>query len=114
MNKLHRIAVMVNWTVLVYLAGITILGWNGKIAYGHGMGDVVYVKLSLAFAILHLIAIVLVVLRKQRAGENDAAWVTAWVVAMLYLAIAAAFTHKFTLGRGPERTWDGNVFVMIG
>jgi len=39
---LERLAQIFNWGVGLYLLLITIIAFNGRIAFGHGLGDIVY------------------------------------------------------------------------
>ena len=106
METADRIGRIVNWIVLAYLIGITILSWIGKIAYGHGLGDFFYVFQSSALALVHSIVMIAFIHRKQKAAEKG----LALLVGIIFLLIAVGFTYKFTLGRGVEYKWNGNVF----
>lgn len=55
MDKLKRIRKIINWIVFAYLIGIIILTWIGKLTYGHGLGDLIFFFMSVAFAIIHLL-----------------------------------------------------------
>ena len=106
MNKLDRIGKIVNWTVFVYLVIISILALLSKITYGHGLGDITFFILSSAFAIIHLLILVIYIHARREPLEKE----MGLVIVILFLLVAAGFTYKFTIGRGPENEWRGKVF----
>ena len=106
MNKLDRIGKIINWAVFAYLILISILTLTSKITYGHGLGDVIFLILSSAFALFHLLILAMLIHAKQGPVEKA----IGFLMAILFLLVAVAFTYKFTLGRGPENRWRGNVF----
>ncbi len=107
MNKLDRIGKIANWIVFAYLLGISIVPWTGKLRYGASLGDVVFIFFTAGFALTHLfILIIFIHARREPAGKGTAFW-----IGIIFLLIAVAFTYKFTIGRGVESPWDGNVFT---
>lgn len=106
MNKLDQIGKIINWAVFAYLILISVLTLTSKITYGHGLGDLIFLILSSAFAIIHLLILVIFIHARQGPVETG----IGFLIAILFLLVAIAFTYKFTLGRGPENRWRGNVF----
>ncbi len=106
MKTVDRIGKIVNWIVLAYLIGITILSWIGKITYGYGLGDLFYVFPSSALTLVHLIVILALIYRKREKAEKG----LALLVGIIFLLIAVWFTYEFTIGRGVEYKWNGKVF----
>lgn len=108
MNRLNRIGKIVNWIVFAYLLGISVLPWMGGLTYGEGMGDVIFIILSSGFTITHLLILVIFIYARREPVEKE----MALVIGILFLLLAFAFTYKFTIGRGVESPWDGNVFSI--
>ncbi len=101
-----RIAKTYNWIVFGYLSLVTLLTFNGNIAYGHGLGDLVYFILSGILALTQL-TVTLVIYHKQKRQLN---WTAFYLCGTLFLLAAIFLTWKFTLGRGGEYSWNGNIF----
>lgn len=108
MNKLDRIGKLVNWIVFAYLLGISILPWMGRLRYGNGLGDVYFVILTSGFTIIHLLILVIFIHARRGPVEKG----ISLLIGILFLLLAVAFTYQFTVGRGVESPWDGNVFTQ--
>jgi hypothetical protein len=109
MNKLDRIGKWINWIVFAYLLGISVLPWMGKLSYGAGMGDVIFIILTSAFTITHFLILVIFIHARREPVEKG----IALLIGILFMLLAVAFTYKFTIGRGVESPWDGNVFQVM-
>lgn len=109
MDKLERIEKIVNWIVFAYLLGIIILTWMGKLTYGHGLGDLIFFFMSMAFAIIHLLILVIFIHARREPLETG----YGLIIGIVILLIAVAFTYKFTIGRGSENRWKGKVFESV-
>jgi hypothetical protein len=101
-----KIAVIYNWIILAYLSLVTILTLNGNIAFGNGLGDLVYLIACGLLVFIQLI-VVAIIIRQQKGLYNPTPfywWGSGFLLAALFLS------WKFTLGRGSEYSWDGNIF----
>lgn len=92
-----------NLTVLTYLFLVLFLQFEGAIQYGHGLGDFFYsIYAGAAFCIQLILTAVF-----ERKNLQAKAFLITTVV---FLAIALHLTWRFTLGRGPENSWNGYIF----
>ena len=55
-----KIAIFYNWTIFSYLVLVTILALTGKLAFGHGLGDLFYLIASGLLAVSQLITTVII------------------------------------------------------
>ena len=83
------------------------LTFRGDLAFGHGLGDAFFATLLL---ILTLITHGLTRFFRKR---NNPSSLMVTVVATLLVLLALYFTYSFTLGRGAEKPWNGNIFVRL-
>jgi hypothetical protein len=104
MNKALNIF---NWGGILILLTITLAPLFGQdafgrtITYGVGLGDLFYVLMSL---IALIIFIVLINLKKIKSNQKSITVITT----ILYLTILF-FIYSFTLGRGTEYKWNGEL-----
>jgi hypothetical protein len=104
MNKALNIF---NWGGILILLTITLAPLFGQdafgrtITYGVGLGDLFYVLMSL---ITLIIFIVLINLKKIKSNQKS----TTVITTILYLTILF-FIYSFTLGRGTEYKWNGEL-----
>jgi hypothetical protein len=103
-----KVALLYNGIIIAYLLLITVLGLDSKIAYGYGQGDLIYIALSGGVAILQVIAILIIYAKTKGLHKSR----FSFIVGTISLLIAVYFTWGYTLGRGPEYRWDGNVFML--
>jgi hypothetical protein len=97
-----------NTTILVVGIFLCLGGFIGfQIAFGHGLGDIVYYAILFPVTIIHLIWTI----RIRKA--------THWAIFLIPLTIFSLttllFCLKATIWRGPEYSWDnGNLFYSNG
>ena len=103
-----KIGLTYNWIVLVYLILVSLLTLNGNISYGSGLGDVVYLIACGFLACIQLVATIIIV-RQQKGQYHPKVF---YLCGTIFLFIALFLSWKFTLGRGPEYSWNGNVFYI--
>ncbi len=98
-----KITKIYNWTIFFYLTFVTILTYQGKIYFGHGLGDLLYLYLTGFLATTQLI-ILLISTRQNFRTITLLLWGTFFLLTAIYI------TWQFTLGRGSEFPWNGNIF----
>jgi uncharacterized membrane protein YkvI len=106
MDKIKKVVRIINWIIFFYLIGITLLVILGALSYGRGLEDLFYILGTFASALVHLMILLSYIYQKDKSTERD----TALLISILFLLVSVSFTYQFTLGRGPEWKWDGNVF----
>jgi hypothetical protein len=102
-----KIAIIYNWIILAYLILVTFFSFNGNLAYGTGLGDLRFLILSALSAVSQFV-IILIILSNQK-GEFKAK--PFYQCGIIYLFICLILTLSFTLGRGAEYKWNGNIFL---
>ena len=95
-----------NLIIFIYLLIILILSWMGPIAYGHGLGDMIYASGLILIVIIHLI----IILNISKIEEQTKKDIYLGIVGVIFLIVAILYTIKFTIGRGPEYSWKGQIF----
>lgn len=95
-----------NLTILIYLSTVLIFSWTGFIAYGHGLGDIIYAGLLIGVVIIHGIATWIITKSKSILVKQ----ILFWITGVIFLLIAIYYTYEFTIGRGGEYSWNGNPF----
>jgi len=90
-------------TYSVYCAWVlfTILG---PISYGHGLGDLFYHAAAL---IAFIVITILFILARKIKSADDVFYIFMFLAIVLTVV---CFSLEFTIWRGPEYRWDGNVF----
>ncbi|MBL4703734.1 MAG: hypothetical protein JKY54_04385 [Flavobacteriales bacterium] len=107
MNKRIKTVAIIRWIVLAYLLIIFILQLQENIAYGSGLGDIIYLGLNPIMAVTLLILnIIFMKVKFFELRPSISVFIT-----LLFLAYSIYMTYLFTIGRGPEHAWDGNIFV---
>lgn len=76
----------------------------GSISYGHGLGDLFYHAIALA---AFTIITILFVIGLKKKSVDDVLFILMFVAIVLTIVL---LTLKFTIYRGPEYRWNGNVF----
>ena len=95
-----------NWTVFLLYVALSVLILNGKVTFGHGLGDLFYlIIVALAGLIQLIINLTFAHPKKEEFKKKNA------TVGVVFLIILFLFGLKFTFGRGPEMKWNGKVFV---
>ncbi len=95
-----------NWIIFVYLLIVALLTLNGNIAYGNGLGDFAYLIANGILACTQL-AVIIVLIRKQQGNDKPTVF---YFCGTIFILAAVFLSWKFTLGRGPEYSWNGNIF----
>ena len=106
MRKALDVAYWVGLTALFMISVTPIFGQPlaGKsIVYGRGLGDAFYVAVSLGMFILFAVSTVLKIVKENAKAK-------AIVVFLLYSVLVFLF-YSFTVGRGVEYRWNGEVLV---
>ncbi|MCU7552851.1 hypothetical protein OCK74_27275 [Chitinophagaceae bacterium LB-8] len=88
-------------TIIIFCL-LSILPMVGLLAFGHGLGDLVY-AVFLWFSTLILLFIAYLYRKTHTLGKYIS-------IMAIFLPILIFIVYKATLGRGPEYAWDGNVF----
>ena len=90
---------------ITFVIGVLLMFFvlDGRIYFGHGLGDVFYLILLGVLVILQLLLSIWTVIK----GKIN----YAKVIGISYLVIYSLFFYKMTLGRGPEYKWNGEVFI---
>ena len=102
-----NISKIFNWTVWVYLVLIFILTFKGRIYFGYGLGDVFYFLMIGLIAFVHLIFNLVIGIRRFKKDKRQIYWATG----IFFGIVAVIFTILFTVGRGPEYRWNGDILV---
>ena len=101
-----QISKKINLGILIYLFIILIFSWTNVIAYGHGLGDIIYAGGLIGIVIVHAIATWIITKIKSTLVKQ----ILFWILAVIFLIVAILYTYKFTVGRGVEYSWNGNPF----
>ncbi|HNP53294.1 MAG TPA: hypothetical protein PKK69_01710 [Ferruginibacter sp.] len=101
-----RNGLWMNVGVWVYLLLVFYFSLNDRIAFGHGLGDLIYIFYLLAAVVLQGLFFVLIYFMQKRSRWPHAHWVAAACFGLL----ACWITYSFTWGRGAEFLWNGQVF----
>lgn len=106
LNK-NTVPEILSWILISYWALVVILSFSGNIAFGHGLGDLFYTFFILFMLILQ---IALTLSMGTMSSVKNKKYLLITIVAVFSI-IALKITYDFTLGRGPEHSWDGNIFT---
>ena len=80
---------------------------SGRITFGRGLGDVLYL---IALVVADIILLILVLLSERVASVRYRIYITLTLF-VTYLLLALLVTYWITVGRGVEHSWDGNIFI---
>ena len=90
----------------VFLVGVVLLNWTGKVKFGLGLGDIVYLIIIVAI----IVGVAIFYFRSLRLYDEN-------IVSShdIYLILVCAFIVvficlKLTVLRGPAAPWDGTIF----
>jgi len=75
--------------------------WIGQLSFGHGLGDIAYLGWYTLLAIAGYIIVVV----------NKNVFVNLFLI-IVFIIANFLFIEKATIGRGPEKQWDGRLFVL--
>lgn len=78
----------------------------GKITSGHGLGDLFY--LYSLIGLLSLIGVSLVIISRCEERKVGFYRIILFVFCILILVY---FIYSFSIGRGPEKSWNGDMFI---
>jgi uncharacterized protein YhhL (DUF1145 family) len=101
-----RIITALHWIIGIFWLLVLYFGLNDSIAFGHGLGDIIYILFIIAIAILHAVALLLIYVQQKKGRWKNASKVAAIIFGLLAIWIA----YSFTFGRGGEFSWNGQVF----
>lgn len=104
-EKMNR-AIYFNLIILTYLLLITLLTGSGKLAFGHGLGDLIYLIISVILSSTQLLILAILIRKKSNPFHE----IQYYYIGSFFLIAALYLTWKFTFGRGPEYIWNGNIF----
>ena len=101
MNKIRDNCFLVYliWSILIIVLNI-----NGSIAFGHGLGDVIYLGLIFLFTVAFALAYY-----KWIRKSTYSLWVKIFFVLLLIEILIVML--KLTIFRGPEYPWNGRFFL---
>jgi membrane protein CcdC involved in cytochrome C biogenesis len=94
------------WALTIYFLLIIAGIFLGKIAFGHGSGDLLFLVI-IGFVFIAYLIWTISYYKRPKFKVNKQSLVLPLV---LFTLIALLLTYKFTLGRGPEFLWNGQVF----
>ena len=103
---MNRFAVTYNYSILICMSLIALLSFSGVLAYGNGLGDIIYASLAVILVILQLI-ITMIIFRRQKGGYAPRAF---YICGTIFLLFIVYLSYHFTVGRGGEYAWDGHIF----
>lgn len=96
-----------NWIIVIYLMSLIPLCLTGHIVFGHGLGDLIYLLITLFSVMIQLTLTGICYSKKRQKG-----WENSFIICgTIFLIISLLLTYKFTVGRGPEWRWNGEVFI---
>lgn len=101
-----QISKKINLGILIYLFVILIFSWTSIIAYGHGLGDIIYAGGLIGIVMVHAITTWIT----TKTNSTLVKQILFWILTVIFLIIAILYTYKFTIGRGGEYSWNGNPF----
>jgi uncharacterized protein YhhL (DUF1145 family) len=101
-----RLISFLHWVMGVYWLLVLYFGLNDSIAFGHGLGDIIYIFFVFAIALLHAGTLLLIYFQQRKERWKNAKLIAAVVFGLLAIWIA----YSFTFGRGAEFSWNGHVF----
>lgn len=104
-----KFAILYNWLVFLYQAAFILLFLNDKLRFGHGLGDLYFLIAAAVVLLIHF----LITLSCYRRQQKDGSVWSFFIYGSLFLLVAMLFTYKFTVGRGPEFSWNGQVLVDL-
>ena len=93
-----------NWTIFTYLLLILLLLIQGKITFGYGLGDFAYLFGTGIITLIYLVILIL----SNRGGNKKRLNI---IMGLIFLTIVIYLTYGFTIGRGIEYRWNGNIFI---
>ena len=96
-----------NWTIFTYLILILLLLIQGKITFGYGLGDLAYLFGTGIITLIYL-AILILNNRGKNTGNKKRLNI---IMGLIFLTIVIYLTYGFTIGRGIEYRWNGNIFI---
>lgn len=104
-NKSIYHSFLILWFILNIL--IAIGNWTGKIRFGLGMGDLIY----MGIIGLAIIIVAIYYYRDLRVSDNNEALSKSNLLIMIFCLIFLIFIIlKMTYWRGLESRWDGRIF----
>ncbi len=106
MTKSNRLYIVVRWLFVLFVVAATVLTFQGKLIFGHGLGDLVFVLglglLAIATTIINVVI--------SRIQKTDVKGQIGKIVAWTYVVLALLILYMLTYGRGSEHLWNGDVF----
>lgn len=100
MTKYTKMIQVANWVILFLFLLTLSLTLNGAIAFGLGLGDLMFI------VIIGAVCIVLTVFNVL--GLNT---ITKLVQLLISFLILTYIVYSFSIGRGPENPWNGKIFI---
>jgi hypothetical protein len=94
-------AYMIMWFILNL--SIALGNWTGKIRFGHGMGDLIYI------GIIGIVVLIVCIYYYINFKENSNTRGKLIIMAICFIFLIF-ITLKMTYWRGLESRWDGRVF----
>jgi hypothetical protein len=93
-----------NKIVLWFLIILCVLTTAGLLNFGHGLGNIIYMLPIIIATVGHII-----VTRLLNRKSNNDYWLP---ISTISLIICVGIIYKTTVGRGPEFSWNGEIFFI--
>jgi len=100
--------IVFNWIVFFLYVILIVLIVQGKIKFGHGLGDLFYLIFISLTGLIQLIINLTIANPKKNGFKKKN-----FIIGIVFMIILILFGMKFTVGRGPEMKWNGKVFVEL-
>ncbi len=89
--------------ILLILQALFVYGcFHGNIAFGHGLGDIMYVILAVALFFVSVVWFAIISLKQKTALQK--------ILFVFMLVLFALLMLKATVFRGPEYSWQNHGF----
>lgn len=90
---------------ILFMLSISVLNWKGKVLFGLGMGDMVY----LLATVISIIILLVLYLKSLKSKANQLTGPQR-ILVIACLIIITIISLKITIMRGPAAPWDGTIF----
>lgn len=101
-----KIIKIIYWLIFAYLLLVTFLSFNSNLVYGNGIGDIVSLFELIIIVIIQFSLVFIPGFKKQNPPSNK----KIMIFGILFLTFALYITYSFSIGRGGEYPWKGNLF----
>lgn len=95
-----------SWFLSLLMLAIIVLCLNGKIAFGNGLGDIVFVLGIIACLLISVGINLYFIINKTKVKNSKLLNFSLYFFSLILIY----YFYAFTIGRGMEYQWDGNIF----